>query len=77
MDLFRSHLEQGIYTRLGVDAAHFAQARDWLASLSVPLQALDALHVAVAKMSGCTIVTADAVLAKGCTKVGVGARLIS
>ena len=76
LNLFRSHLEQGTYTRLGVDAAHFAQAREWLASLSVPLQTLDALHVAVAKMSGCSILTADTVLAKACTKVGVAARLI-
>lgn len=77
LDLFRSHLEQGIYTRLGVDAAHFAEARDWITTFTVSLQPLDALHIAVAKMSGCSILTADAVLAKACTKVGTSARLIS
>jgi uncharacterized protein len=35
--LFQSHLEQGIYTRLAVASTHFAQAREWLATLTVPL----------------------------------------
>lgn len=75
--VFQSHLEQGIYTRLAVDGAHFAKAREWLASLVVPLQTLDSLHVALAAMKGCAIMTADAVLAKACAKVGVVARLIA
>jgi predicted nucleic acid-binding protein len=75
--VFQSHLEQGIFTRLAVDGAHFAKAREWLASLVVPLQTLDALHVALAAMKGCSIMTADAVLAKACAKVGVAARLIA
>jgi predicted nucleic acid-binding protein len=75
--VFQSHLEQGIYTRLGMDAAHFAKAREWLAGLRVPLQTLDALHVAVAAMKGCSLITADTALAKACAKVGVTARLIS
>ena len=75
--VFQSHLDQGIYTRLGVDAAHFAKAREWLATFGVPLHTLDALHVALAAMKGCSILTADALLAKACTKVGVKARLIA
>ena len=43
----------------------------------IPLQTLDALHVALAAMKGCSIMTADAVLAKACAKVGVTARLIA
>lgn len=74
---FQSHLEQGIYTRLAVEGAHFTKAREWLATLMVPLQTLDALHVALAAMKGCPILTADAVLAKACTKVGVTARLVA
>lgn len=77
LDLFRSHLEQGVYTRLGVNAAHFAKARDWIATLTISLQSLDALHVAIAEMSGCSVITADTVLANACTRVGVSARLIS
>jgi predicted nucleic acid-binding protein len=75
--VFQSHLEQGIYTRLGVDAAHFAQAREWLATLVVSLHTLDALHLALAAMNGCSLMTADTALAKACAKVGVTARLIS
>ncbi len=75
--LLQSHVEQGIYSRISVDAAHFAKAREWLASLAVPLQTLDALHVALATLRGCPLLTSDAVLAKACAKVGVTARLIS
>ena len=74
---FQSHLEQGIYTRLAVDGAHSAKARERLATLVVPLQTLDALHVALAAMKGCSIMTADTVLAKACARVGVTARLIA
>ena len=75
--VFQSHLEQGIYIRLGLDAAHFARAREWLATFDIKLQTLDALHVAVAAVKGCTFLTADKVLARACAKVGVTARLIS
>ena len=75
--VFQAHLEQGIYQRLALEREHFAKAREWLASFTVPLQTLDALHLAVAAMLGCPILTADARLAKACTKIGVTALLIS
>jgi hypothetical protein len=75
--VFQSHLEQGIYTRLAVDSAHFAKAREWLATFILPLQTLDALHLAVAVMHGCRLLTADVALVKACAKIGVKARLIS
>ena len=75
--LFQSHLEEGIYTRLALDQQHFAKAREWLATFRVSLQALDALHAAVAAIQGCLLLTADATLAKACAKLGVAARLIS
>ena len=74
---FQSHLDQGVYTRLAVDGAHFAKAREWLTTLMIPLQTLDALHVALAALKGCSLMTADVVLAKACAKVGVKARLIA
>lgn len=74
---FQSHLEQGVYTRLGVDGAHFAKAREWLATFAVPLRTLDALHVALAAMKGCSLITADRALAKACRRVGVTVRLIA
>ena len=75
--LFQSHLEQGIYARLTLEPAHFAKAREWLATFTVPLHTLDALHLAVAALQGCPLLTADVGLAKACTRVGVKARLIS
>ena len=75
--LFESHLEQGLYTRLAVEVSHFAKAREWLATFTVPLHILDALHVAVAATQGCPFLTADVALAKACARIGVSARLIS
>lgn len=75
--LFQSHLEQGIYTRLPLERAHFAKAHEWLATFAVPLSTLDALHLAVAATQGCPFLTADVALAKACARIGVTARLIS
>jgi hypothetical protein len=75
--VFQSHLEQGIYTRLALEGAHYAKAREWLAAFTVPLKTLDALHLAVAAMQGCPFLTADAKLAKACARIGVTAHLIS
>ena len=77
LTLFQSHLEQGVYARLAVEAAHFAKAREWLATFKVPLHTLDALHVAVAALQGLPLLTADVRLAKACARIGVTARLIS
>lgn len=73
---FHSHLQQGIYARLPLEAAHFSQAREWLESLTVPLRTLDALQVAVAAMNGCSSLTSDVALARPCTKLGVSVRLV-
>lgn len=75
--LFQSNLEQGIYTRLAVEGAHFAKAREWLAAFTVTLHTLDALHLAVAALQGCPLLTADAGLAKASARIGVPAQLIS
>jgi hypothetical protein len=75
--VFQSHLEQGIYTRLAVESVHFAKAREWLATFTLPLQTLDALHVAVAALDDCRLLTADVALAQACARIGVKARLLS
>jgi len=73
---FQSHLEQGIYTRMALERAHFAKAREWLETFIFPLHTLDALHAAVADLQGIPILTADVALAKSCAKIGVMARLV-
>jgi hypothetical protein len=75
--VFQSHLEQGTYTRLALEAAHFAKAREWLATFTVPLHTADALHLAVAALQGLPLLTADVALAKACARIGVTAHLIS
>jgi len=74
--VFESHLDQGVYARLPLDVTHYAKAREWLSTFKVSLQTLDALHVAVAAMQNCSLLTADTSLAKACTQVGVKAHLI-
>lgn len=53
-----------------------ARARDWLASLAVPLQTLDALHLAVAAGQGCRLLTSDRQLALAARRLGVSTRLL-
>lgn len=73
---FHSHLQQNIYARLSLEAGHFSQAREWLASLTASLRTLDALHVAVAATNDCSLLTSDAALAKACGNLGVSVRLV-
>ena len=73
---FRSHLQQDIFARLSLQPEHFSQAREWLASLSLSLRTLDALHVAVAAINDCSLLTSDSVLAKACGNLGVSVRLV-
>jgi uncharacterized protein len=73
---FQSHLEEGFYTRLAVELRHYAKAREWLATFTISLRAMDALHLAVAATENCTLLTADAELAASCAGAGVSSRLI-
>jgi uncharacterized protein len=57
---FRSHLEGGYYRRIPLDPGHYDAARDFIATFSVPLRSLDALHLAVALREGLVLATADA-----------------
>lgn len=75
-DVFRTHLEAGLYLRLPVERRHFTAAREWLAALRAPLATLDALHLAVAAAQGCSMVTVDAALARAGRAIGVRVRLL-
>ncbi len=77
LTLYQSHLQQDLYLRLPIEAAHFAQAREWLANFTVALRSLDALHAAVAGLQGCPLLTADTALAKACAGLGVTVRLVA
>lgn len=75
-DVFRTHLEAGLYLRLPVERRHFDVAGEWLAAFRVPLAPLDALHLAVAAAQGCPMVTVDAALARAGRAVGVRVLLL-
>lgn len=75
--VFQEHLDQAIYTRLAVERPHFVKAREWMATFSIPLRTLDALHLAVAAVQGCPLLTLDTALARACPKAGVTARVVS
>jgi len=75
-EVFRTHLEAGMYLRLPVERRHFAVAREWLVALHTPLATLDALHLAIAAAQDCPMVTVDAALARAGRAVGVRVRLL-
>jgi predicted nucleic acid-binding protein len=68
---FLGHLEGDLYTRLSIERRHHRLARDWMARLTTPLQALEALHLAVAATEGLTLATADRTMSRWGRRLGV------
>jgi len=73
---FLSHLESFLFERLPVQTAHYQLARSWLSNEKLALATLDALHVAVASISGCTLLTADTKQARAAEELGVEVKLL-
>lgn len=73
---FRCHVDDHLYSMVAIEQRDYMLARDWLAAFHTPLRTLDALHLAAAFASKCTIVTADKVLADSATHFGVKCRFI-
>ena len=71
------HVEQGIYTRLNLQAAHFRQARDYITRFDLPLKAPDALHLAAAALEAYPLITADRQLARNAETLGVAVELLT
>lgn len=69
--VFQEHLEEGCYQRLPLEPCHYDLARAWLAAPSPPLRPFDALHLAVASLSGATLATTDRELARAGQQLGV------
>ncbi len=67
---FESHLEEGVYRRLPVEAEHFVRARDLIGRFETALRALDGLHVCIAAAQGLQLVTADRALARAAKTLG-------
>ena len=73
---FREHEQAALYRLVLVDEAHYARARRWIETFRAPLRTLDALHLAVAARSGCTLLTADIQLARAARSLRVRRRLL-
>jgi predicted nucleic acid-binding protein len=74
---FRGHLDGGYYRRIAIRAEHYEDARDGIATLSVALRSLDALHLGVALREEMELVTADAGLATAMRSFGGAVRLLT
>jgi predicted nucleic acid-binding protein len=76
-DAFLAHLEAAMFDRIAVERRHYQVARGWLARLTTPLRALDALHLAVASAEGLRLATADRALSRSARPLGVAVTLVN
>jgi hypothetical protein len=70
------HLQAGLYTRIAVERRHYEAARGWLARFTLPLRALDALHLALADLEGLRLATSDQDLSQSAKRLGVAVTLV-
>ncbi|MSQ71963.1 MAG: PIN domain-containing protein [Betaproteobacteria bacterium] len=73
---FRDHLDNGMYLRLEIGAAHYEQARRWVEAFKPPLRTLDALHLSIAAGANATLLTADIQLSRAARALRVSCRLL-
>ena len=73
---FLDHLQAGLYARIAVQRRHYEAARGWLARFTLPLRALDALHLALADREGLRLATADQDLSRSARDLGVAVTLV-
>lgn len=74
---FHEHLDEGFYTLLAVKPTHYALARDWIGHFDIPLQTLDAIHLAIAASNDLCLVTADEVLAETAQQLGAPVQVLA
>jgi len=76
LEQFRAHLEEGLYRRLEIGSAHYAQAQRWVEAFKPPLRTLDALHLSVAAHASAELLTADVQLARAARALHLACRLL-
>ncbi len=69
--LFRRHIVEGRYHHVPLEDEDYRVAKRWLGDFAIPLQALDALHLAVATTNDLTLLTSDAGLISAAKKLGI------
>jgi predicted nucleic acid-binding protein len=73
---FLDHLRTGLYARIAVERRHYEAARGWLGRWTLPLRALDAVHLVLADLEGLRLATADLDLSRSARRVGVAVTLV-
>jgi uncharacterized protein len=73
---FMEHVDGRFYTNLLLGPHHFRLARDWIALFNTGMRSLDALHLAVASIQGCSLVTADRDLAESAEIIGLEVEVL-
>ena len=73
---FLDHLQAGFYARIALQRRHYEAARGWLTRFTLPLRALDALHLALADIEGLRLATADQDLSRSARRLGVSVTLV-
>jgi predicted nucleic acid-binding protein len=73
---FLSHLEGRYYNCLPVAANHYSLASEWISQFTLPLKALDAIHLAIACCEELSIVTLDHQLYQNARKLDIEAILL-
>lgn len=70
-------LRAGLLDLTPVPALAYGRARDWLLKRAVPLDTLDALHLAACHETGAELVTCDEHLHKAAVQLAVRSRLLA
>jgi len=69
--LFQSHVEEGLFRRLMIDADHYQRAQTWILQFAVPLRLLDAIHLAVAARNRLKLASSDQRLCNAARHYGI------
>jgi predicted nucleic acid-binding protein len=65
-----------MYVHIAVQRRHYEAARNWLARVTTPLRAPDALHLAMADAEGLRLATADRDLSRSARRLGIAVTLL-
>ena len=76
MELFNSHLRDAYYLNKKLNSKHYEKAGEYMATLSLPIKATAALHLAFAASENLKIVTADKQLANNASKLAIDYELL-
>lgn len=71
--LFHSHVQEGLFRRLMIDADDYQRAKSLVLQFAVPLRALDAIHLAIAARSRMKLASSDQRLCNAARHYGIEA----